>query len=228
MVSAMADNSTEMKLKLKVSHRYDAWTPFYDAIDNFPIISRPQRRWRLRAVELSTEILPRYLLDVGSGSGYILPWVMERMENDALVVALDISKKMLLRSRERVIRYSGRHVTCVHVLSDSDNMPFKDNTFDSIIATFAFTSIPNYKKSIIECIRVLKKGGRMVVLDTGPPERRYAVPFHKTIGGVARIFGYTYMDRDIPRYLASIKSIKKITEERYSGTIVYILVYEKR
>ncbi len=210
------------KKKLKVGKRYDSWSRYYDAIDNFPLVSRPQKRWRKRAIELLDAREDSAIVDLGTGSGLILPWIA-RSVLEGLVIGVDLSRKMLLRARTR-----GREWANINLLMvECGSLPLMTNSVDGVIATYAFTSIPNWRESILEGLRILKKGGRFVVLDTGRPTKSWIRIFHAPIAAVARLFGYTNMHLDIQGFMDKIPGIKKVEEERYYGTMVYIAVYEK-
>ena len=209
--------------KVKVGKRYDAWSRYYDGVDNFPLISRPQKVWRRRAVDLATKKKTDTVVDIGTGSGYIVPWIATNLSKGK-VIGLDISHRMLEIARDRTSEYP--NVTFVKC--DSDNIPLKTGSVDSVIGTYAYTSIPNWKETINDCIRILKNGGTLIVLDTGKPTGSWGKIMHAPIALMGRIFGYTDMHLDVIGYLDSVKRIKKVREERYYGTMVYIVEYKKK
>ncbi len=199
--------------KEKVSKRYDSWRPFYDLLDHFPLISRPQRRWKKKAVELLNLSEGDRVLDIGTGTGQILPWILDEMSSGELI-ATDISEEMIARARERVKDTNGVDVSVVK--DDIEESQFPDDHFDKIITTFTLTTVPDFEKAISECARILDDEGHMIVLDTGKPETKSAYPLFYPMMLSAKIFGKTHMDRDIKEELSKHFQIEVVEENLFS------------
>ncbi len=213
-----------MSCKDKVSSRYDRWSFCYDIVDNFPLISRPQRRWKGEAIEALGLKGKEKVLDVGTGSGHILPKIAERL-SDGEVLGTDISKNMVKVARER-INDQGCEENAYAVIDDIENSSFQDEEFDRILATFTFTTIPDPNSAAEECRRILKPGGKLVVLDTGNPDGLLAKTLFQPMKYSAKVFGRTHMDRNIQGILENKFSVNEI--ERNLLGMVYLLVCEKR
>ncbi len=194
-----------MSEKEKVALRYDRWTRFYDLVDNFPLVSRPQRGWKEAAVDALELQGHERVLDIGTGSGQILPWIAVRLR-DGEVIGTDISKGMIRRASQRINR-EGLGDRARALYDDIEGSAFPDDHFDRIIATFTFTTIPDPVRAAEECARILKPGGCMVVLDTGKPRGRLSQPLFVPMMLTAKLFGRTHMDRDIVRLLSEDFSI---------------------
>ena len=69
----------------------------------------------------------------------------------------------------------GQHVTWVG--ADALNLPFAENTFDAVTSGYLMRNIPDLERGISEQLRVLKPGGRIVILDTAPPPHNILRPF---------------------------------------------------
>ncbi len=196
-----------MSNKEKVASRYDRWTRFYDAVDNFPLISRPQRGWKKAAVDALELEGDEIVLDVGAGSGQILTAIAKRLE-DGKAIGTDISEGMIRVASERIERE--KLTGCAEALKDDiEDSSFPDNYFDRIIATFTFTTIPEPKVAAQECARILKPDGKMIVLDTGKPEKIYGQPLFIPMMLSAKLFGRTHMDRDIEGILKDTFQVKR-------------------
>lgn len=205
--------------KDKVASRYDKWKFFYDLVDNFPIISRPQRRWKMVAVDSLDLCGYENVLDVGTGSGWLIPSIAEKLEGGK-VVGTDISQGMVERTRSRIEKQSIQD-RAEAVLDDIEDSDFSDDHFDRIIATFTFTTLPNPKKAAKECSRILKPDGRMIILDTGKPCNTLAKPIFYPMMVSAKIFGRTHMDRDVRSMLENSFEVRTI-EKNMLG-MVYLL-----
>ncbi len=205
--------------KKKISNRYDSWTPFYDFIDEFPLISRPQKNWKRRAVEYLNPSSGERILDVGTGTAQIIPWIVEDIEYGK-IIGSDISSSMIDYARERVSGLKGDvEVKIVH--DDIENSKFSTDYFDKIILTFTFTTVPNVEKAAEECARILKPEGQMIVLDTGKPDRLSAKTLFYPMMVSAKIFGRTHMERDIKEKLNDHFQVEML-EENLLG-MVYTL-----
>ncbi len=206
----------------KVESRYDRWSRFYDIVDSAPVISRRQREWKRLAVDDLMLRKGHRVLDIGTGSGELLPMIAER-RNDVEIVGVDISRKMLEVASERTKEYGNIRL----VREDVSSLTFPDGYFDSAIASFAMTTFPDPKGALKEAARVVKPGGKIVILDTGKPEKGLARVPHLLMTPVARLFGRTHIDRDIEKVASKINGIKKVKERRHYGGMVYCAVWER-
>lgn len=194
--------------KEKVASRYDKWTSFYDKIDNFPIIGRPQKKWKSLAIESLKLSGDEKVLDIGTGTGQILTEISSYLDKGR-VIGTDISKGMLRRSKKRIDKEDIYEIASVRY-DDIEDSQFPDNCFDRIIATFTFTTLPNPKKAARECARILKKDGMMIVIDTGKPPSKAALLFFIPMMLSAKVFGRTHMDRDIEKALKADFDVERI------------------
>ncbi len=206
------------KGKEKVSDRYDRWTPFYDFVDNIPVVSRPQRKWKRRAVNNLNLSDGDRILDVGTGTGQILPWIANSLD-EGKIVGTDISRSMIKYTKKKVEPSNGVDLEVMY--DDIEDSRFSDDYFDKIISTFTFTTIPDVEKASNECARILKSEGEMIVLDTGKPKNPYAKPLFYPMMMSAKLFGRTHMDRDIVDTISQIFNVKKI-EDNMLG-MVYLI-----
>ncbi|MCK4266160.1 MAG: methyltransferase domain-containing protein, partial [Thermoplasmata archaeon] len=117
--------------KAKVERRYDRWSRYYDTVDTFPGIGRLEKRWRLEAIE-SLELKPDdMVLDVGTGTGLILPWIAERLTTGK-VMGIDLSENMLEKARERAGKCGVEDRVELRKM-DIEKMGFEDGSFDKVI-----------------------------------------------------------------------------------------------
>ncbi|HEY2880885.1 MAG TPA: class I SAM-dependent methyltransferase [Pirellulales bacterium] len=101
------------------------------------------------------------ILDVGSGAGQIIQHLLKYSDDDAKITGLDISSEMLRRARERLKSNRPRFLS-----ADVSRLPFADATFDGITCGFVLEHLPDAKLGLAELARVLKPGGRMLLLTT--------------------------------------------------------------
>jgi len=133
--------------------RYDRQAFGYDLRDTpMELFARALRR------RLWAKIDGGRVLEVGVGTGRNLPY--HRPESD--VTAIDISPKLLAKAAHKA-RKKGQHVGLG--LMDTQCLAFGDGSFDSAAATFVFCSVPDPVVGLAEVRRVLKPGGRFLLLE---------------------------------------------------------------
>jgi ubiquinone/menaquinone biosynthesis C-methylase UbiE len=98
------------------------------------------------------------VLEVGAGTGKNLRYYPE----GARVIATDLSSGMLARAMEKS---GGRRAPVQFVVSDAEDLAFKDGAFDKIVVTCVFCSVPDPVRGLREVRRVLRPGGEVVLLE---------------------------------------------------------------
>lgn len=102
------------------------------------------------------------VLEVSFGTGYLMTKCAERFE----VHGLDLNMKMVAIARTNLQR-SG--LTAALCRGTVEALPYRDESFDSVLNTMAFSGYPDAKKALGELLRVLKPGGRLVLIDINYP-----------------------------------------------------------
>ncbi|CAL2088875.1 Demethylmenaquinone methyltransferase [Tenacibaculum sp. 190524A02b] len=124
--------------------------------------------WRKKVVKLVGENKPKQILDIATGTGD-LALMMSQLNPDR-IVGLDISEGMLEVGKQKISK-ANLSKTIDMVVGDSENIPFEDNTFDAITVSFGVRNFENLDKGLQEICRVLKPGGKFVVLETSNPTK---------------------------------------------------------
>jgi len=101
------------------------------------------------------------ILDVGSGAGQIAGHLLEFADRDARITCTDLSSQMLRRARHRLKSNRPAFVT-----ADVTALPFAEGSFDGITCGYVLEHVPEPEKGLSELSRVLRKGGRMLLLTT--------------------------------------------------------------
>lgn len=145
---------------------YARWAPVYDPI--FGVITRRA----IAATMAEVNALPgERVLEVGVGTGLSLPLYHRRR-----VVGIDISPDMLARARERVKKQELVHVEALTEM-DAANLAYGNGDFDTAVAMFVMTVVPEPARVMAEMMRVVKPGGHIVVVNhfSAPSGPRAAV-----------------------------------------------------
>jgi ubiquinone/menaquinone biosynthesis C-methylase UbiE len=98
------------------------------------------------------------VLEVGAGTGKNIA----HHSKGTFIVATDLSEAMLLRAREKAAARPG---DVRFVVTDGEDLAFKDNAFDRVVATCVFCSVPDPVRGLREVRRVLKPGGDVILLE---------------------------------------------------------------
>lgn len=104
------------------------------------------------------------VLDAGSGYGNMSKIVLRRCDNKASIIMLDPIPEML--ERAKVEFNSGVFL----VSGIFENLPFKDNIFDVVMCGYSFRDAISIRTTITEFVRILKDGGRLIIVDIGKPD----------------------------------------------------------
>lgn len=141
-----------------IAHRYDFLNRSLSM--GIDVIWRRKMIGQLRAKQ------PKVILDVATGTGDV---ALEAMSlRPERIVGIDISTGMLELGRQKV---AGRGLS--HIIEmmegDSENLPFEDSTFDAVTVAFGVRNFENLNKGLKEINRVLRKDGKLVVLEFSQP-----------------------------------------------------------
>ena len=99
------------------------------------------------------------VLDIGSGPGFLADEMAEEVGPDGAVHGVDPSESMLAISRRRGTRVE-------YATGDALALPYDDETFDVVVATQVYEYVPDMPAALAEARRVLRSGGRLLILDT--------------------------------------------------------------
>ena len=156
MIATQKQNTEhEGRAARTVRRRYNRVARFYDLEQVF---EEPLVFGRLRRALWTAAPATGQILEVGVGTGVN----MRHYPPGAHMTAIDISDRMLAKARARAER---THVDVDLALMDAQHLQFPDDTFDAVIATCVFCSVPDPVAGLREVLRVLKPGARALLLD---------------------------------------------------------------
>ncbi len=158
--------------KAQVGRMFDRIAPRYDFLNRLLSLGIDVY-WRRRALRyLGGADKPALLLDVATGTADVA-LLAARLFRPCRVIGIDIAPQMLELGRQK-IRRKGWEAFIRLEEGDAEQLPFEDHTFDAVTVAFGVRNFENLEKGLAEICRVLRPGGRLVVLEFSHPT---ATPF---------------------------------------------------
>ncbi|MCJ7604625.1 MAG: ubiquinone/menaquinone biosynthesis methyltransferase [Dehalococcoidales bacterium] len=152
---------------------FTAVPPRYDLVNHIITLGM-DTRWRKLAARTCLENNPQRVLDLGCGTGDLALTIARFSGHNTGVTGLDYSPPMLERARRKASA-SGLSVEFIH--GDAAQTPFPDGHFDCVGISFAFRNLtyknPLCEPHLAEVLRILKPGGRYVIVESSQPENAF-------------------------------------------------------
>jgi phosphatidylethanolamine/phosphatidyl-N-methylethanolamine N-methyltransferase len=175
-----ADGAPEGVMDLhKVERVYSNYAGVYDQI--FGRIFHESRESAVRRLNVKPG---ERILEVGVGTGLALPLYPSHCE----VVGIDFSAGMLEKARERMEAHGLSNVELLRM--DAGQMKFQDDSFDTVMAAYVVTAVPDYRKVISEMIRVCRQGGRIIMLNHFSNGNKFIAAVEKVISPLCKHIGF--------------------------------------
>ncbi len=159
------DEQTGSK-KQQVSKMFDNIAPYYDFLNRLLSLGI-DKNWRKRMIAELRKDQPQYILDVATGTADVALEVNRQLQPKK-VIGVDIAPEMLEIGRKKIAKQQLQEQIELRD-GDSENLPFEDDTFDAVTVAFGVRNYENLQKGLQEMRRVLKPGGRLIVLEFSQP-----------------------------------------------------------
>lgn len=217
--------SSEQSKKEQVAKMFDSIAFRYDFLNRF-LSAGIDVRWRKKAISLLKDIQPKQILDVATGTADMA--LMEvKLLNPDKITGIDISNKMLEVGRQKIDKQGlGEKITLLN--GDSETINFPDNSFDAVTVAFGVRNFENLEKGLSEIRRVLKPGGKLVVLEFSKPKTKWFRWFYNIyMKIVAPQFGkmfsknkeaYSYLNNSIQAFPEGDAFTEILKKQGYSYT----------
>ena len=158
---------SELGKKEQVTEMFDKVSSNYDFL-NRVLTFGIDISWRKHVVELVKAGKAKKVLDIATGTGDLAIMLAKSDIDD--VTGLDISSGMLDIGKQKV-KDEGLNDKIEMIIGDSEQLPFKEATFDAITVAFGVRNFENLEMGLAEILRVLKPGGSLSVLETSQPSK---------------------------------------------------------
>ncbi|HRD58571.1 MAG TPA: bifunctional demethylmenaquinone methyltransferase/2-methoxy-6-polyprenyl-1,4-benzoquinol methylase UbiE [Ferruginibacter sp.] len=205
--SIVPDKQSDLSKKEQVAEMFNDIAFRYDFL-NRTLSGGMDVHWRKKALEYLKDIQPKQMLDVATGTADVAIMAVGLLNPDK-IVGIDISEGMLDLGKKKVENKGLQHK--IELLKgDSETINFNDHSFDAVTVAFGVRNFQNLEKGLTEIFRVLKPGGRLVVLEFSQPKWLFAKAFYnlymKTVApNMGKLFSknrnaYEYLDASIKKF----------------------------
>lgn len=183
----------------KVAGVFGSVAPKYDLMNDLMSLGL-HRAWKAYAVAIAAPKAGDRVLDLAAGTGDLTEALARRVGSAGCVVHTDINQAMLGAGRDRLVDVGLNLPT---VLCDAEELPFRSASFDLVTVAFGLRNMTHKARALAEMRRVLRPGGRLLVLEFSkvwkPLERPYDWYSFKVLPWLGRRIA---ADADAYRYLA--------------------------
>lgn len=154
--------------KQQVAGMFDQIAFRYDFLNRF-LSGGIDIYWRKRAIKELAPLQPKKILDVATGTADVAIMTSKFLKPET-IIGIDISEGMLQLGRQKVANLLlNKQIELLQ--GDSEAINFPDNTFDAITVAFGVRNFQDLRKGLSEMKRVLKPGGKLVVLEFSKPKQ---------------------------------------------------------
>jgi demethylmenaquinone methyltransferase/2-methoxy-6-polyprenyl-1,4-benzoquinol methylase len=175
---------------------FDRIAGVYDVL-NTAMTAGLHHRWRARAADLARVAPGARVLDVATGTGDLAIELARRVYPGGEVLGSDFAEAMLARARTKAAK--GRDSSSVLPLfewGDALALPYGSDSFDAATVGFGARNFADLGRGLQEMVRVVRPGGRVVVLEITTPTRAplslfYKLWFDRLVPGLGRMVGAT-------------------------------------
>lgn len=159
-------SDSDLSKKQQVEQMFDNISGNYDLLNR--ILSMGiDVSWRKKVVKSVKKENPKSILDIATGTGDLA--IAMAKATDAKITGFDLSAGMLEVGKVKV-KEENLQDQIEMIQGDAENMPFEDNSFDAITVSFGVRNFENLEKGLNEIYRVLKPGGKFIILEFSQPE----------------------------------------------------------
>jgi len=181
------DKDSNLSKKQQVAEMFDSIAFRYDFLNRFLSVGIDVS-WRKKAINQLKTIEPKKVLDVATGTADVALMTFKMLHPEK-IIGIDISEGMLDLGRQKIEKL-GLTKNIELLKGDSENIHFEDNSFDAITVAFGVRNFENLEMGLKEMHRVLRPGGKLVVLEFSKPKNTaFKVFYNLYMNQIAPSFG---------------------------------------
>jgi len=199
--------------------------PRYDWFNRLASCGLDQR-WRQIAMRQGAVESSQRILDACAGTGDLAILCARRQHGEGMIVGIDMNRAMLTYAQHKQ-RRSGLDIHWFE--GDAQALPFVDGTFDRVTIGFSTRNLSDLMMGLREMVRVLRPGGRLIILETGYPANPVVRGGYLVFLGTAarligfvltgRVWPFSYLARSVKQFLTPAQFVERLqslqTEVQY-------------
>ncbi|MBN8836512.1 MAG: bifunctional demethylmenaquinone methyltransferase/2-methoxy-6-polyprenyl-1,4-benzoquinol methylase UbiE [Sphingobacteriia bacterium] len=219
------DKESSLAKKEQVANMFNSIAVKYDFLNRF-LSGGIDLLWRKKAIKKLKPVEPQLILDVATGTADVALMTYELLHPQK-IIGIDISTGMLELGRKK-IEAKGLNNVIELQTGDSEHIQFPDNYFDAITVAFGVRNFENLAKGLKEMLRVLRPGGKLVVLEFSKPKKGlfsifYQFYLSKMAPGVVQIFSsnkkaYQYLNNSVQAFPEGQTFLNVMNEAGFTQT----------
>jgi demethylmenaquinone methyltransferase/2-methoxy-6-polyprenyl-1,4-benzoquinol methylase len=159
-----------MPKKEKVREMFDNIAPSYDKL-NHVLSMNVDKLWRRHALKEIVDGTSQRILDVACGTGDSTVSIAKAVTEGSEVIGVDISEGMMALVKGKAEKAGVENRISLQV-ADGEALPYEEGAFDRVTCAFGIRNFEHKEKGLSEFLRVLKPGGRAVILELSVPQNR--------------------------------------------------------
>ena len=192
-------NVDESEKTTRVREVFDSVAPRYDVMNDLMSLGL-HRVWKAYAIAVANAQPGDKVLDIAGGTGDLARAFAARVGSQGVVMHTDINEAMLRTGRDRLI---DRGLTLPTAVCDAERLPCRDDSFDIVSVAFGLRNMTHKERALTEMARVLRPGGRLLVLEFSKAAPALQKPYDwYSFKVLPRLGKWVADDADSYRYLA--------------------------
>jgi demethylmenaquinone methyltransferase/2-methoxy-6-polyprenyl-1,4-benzoquinol methylase len=192
----------------KVWHMFDRIAPRYDLLNRMLSLRRDVV-WRKKLTGHLSDKSDQIVLDLATGTADVLLSLFKYSHNLLHAIGIDLALEMLKYGRQKTLR-NNLDTAIKLIPGDAGSIPFSDNQFDVVTIAFGIRNVMDVHRCLAEILRVLKPGGRLLVLEFSLPGNKfikniYLFYFRNVLPRIGNLisgdkYAYHYLNRTVESF----------------------------
>ncbi len=221
---ALPYKNQEQSKKQQVADMFNNISKRYDFLNHF-LSMGIDILWRKKAIKQLKPHQPKLILDIATGTGDLAIEALKLKPEK--IIGVDISEGMLEVGRKKMIELGVEDQVEMR-MGDSEQLLFEDNKFDAVIVAFGVRNFENLEKGLADMRRVLKDGGKLVVLEFSKPtkfpmKQLYGFYFKAILPLIGKLVSsdnaaYTYLPESVAEFPYGQQFLDVLEKTGYKNT----------
>lgn len=214
--------STQSK-KGQVEEMFDNISPKYDTLNHILSVNI-DKIWRKRTIKKLRSHSPKVILDIATGTGDFA--VAASKIKEVKITGIDISEGMLNVGRKKIAK-KNLSEQIDFLKADSEDLPFRSDTYDAAIVGFGVRNFENLNKGLSEILRVIKPGGVFYILEFSKPvstpfKQIYMFYFMRILPFIGRLISkdsraYSYLPESVNEFPDGERFLSILADVGFEG-----------